>query len=187
MPVDPAPLNSVADLVLSDARAMRALTDPLRLTLFDLVRREGPITSNALAHRIDQDQETVDDHLRELASVGFVEEAAGDEGEIRWTTEAKGIYFEIPDEAEGSRARARLVLCCPYTPSRFSPTADLAGVHPRTPVARSGSVPASASSGQRARRSRPSRSRAALPATGEASRSSPAVQARGTVSPGRPA
>jgi predicted transcriptional regulator len=108
MPVDPAPLNSVADLVLSDARAMRALTDPLRLTLFDLVRREGPIISNALAHRIDQDQETVDDHLRELASVGFVEEAAGDEREVRWTTEAKGIYFEIPDEAEGQRAAREL-------------------------------------------------------------------------------
>jgi predicted transcriptional regulator len=108
MPVDPAPLTSVGDLVLSDARAMRALTDPLRLTLFDLVRREGPITSNALAHRIDQDQETVDDHLRELASVGFVEEAAGDEREVRWTTEAKGIYFEIPDEAEGQRAAREL-------------------------------------------------------------------------------
>jgi DNA-binding MarR family transcriptional regulator len=108
MPVDPAPLNSVGDLVLSDARSMRALTDPLRLTLFDLVRREGPVTSNALAQRTDQDQETVDDHLRELESVGFVEKTAGEDGEVRWTTEAKGIYFEIPDEAEGQLAAREL-------------------------------------------------------------------------------
>lgn len=108
MPVDPAPLNSVGDLVLSDARAMRALTDPLRLTLFDLVRREGPVTSNALAQRTDQAQQTVDDHLRELESVGFVEKTVGDDGEVRWTTEAKGIYFEIPDEAEGQLAARQL-------------------------------------------------------------------------------
>jgi DNA-binding MarR family transcriptional regulator len=108
MPVDPARLNSVGDLVLSDARAMRALTDPLRLTLFDAVRREGPVTSNALARRTDQDQETVDDHLRELESVGFVEKTAGEDGEVRWMTEARGIYFEIPDEAEGQLAARQL-------------------------------------------------------------------------------
>jgi DNA-binding MarR family transcriptional regulator len=108
MPVDPAPLNSVGDLVLSDAHAMRALTDPMRLTLFDLVRREGPVPSNVLAQRIDQDRATVDDHLRELESLGFVQKAAGDDGEVRWTTEAKGIYFEIPDEAEGQLAARKL-------------------------------------------------------------------------------
>ena len=108
MPVNPAPLNSVGDLVLRDARAMRALTDPLRLTLFDLVRREGPVESEALAQRTDKDQATVDDHLRELESVGFVEKIDGEDGEVRWATEAKGIYFEIPDEPEGQLAARQL-------------------------------------------------------------------------------
>jgi len=108
MPIDPAPLNSVGDLVLSDARGMRALADLLRLTLFDLVRREGPVTSSALAQRTDQDQGTVDDHLRELESVGFVENTVGEDGEVRWTTDAKGIYFEIPDEREGQLAARKL-------------------------------------------------------------------------------
>ena len=108
MPADPPPLNSVGDLVLRDPRAMRALTDPLRLTLFDLVRREGPVASSALAQATDQERATVDDHLRELESVGFVEKAAGEDGEFRWTTEAKGIYFEIPDEAEGQVAARQL-------------------------------------------------------------------------------
>lgn len=108
MPVDPAPLNSVGDLVLDDARAMRALSDPLRLTLFDLVGREGPVASEALARRTDRDQATVDNHLRDLESVGFVEKTVGEHGEVRWTTEAKGIYFEIPDEPAGQLAARQL-------------------------------------------------------------------------------
>lgn len=108
MSADPAPLNSVGDLVLSDARAMRALADPMRLTLFDLVRRQGPVTSDGLAQRTDRDRETVDAHLRELESVGFIEKTSGDDGEVRWTTEAKGIYFEIPDEPEGQLAARQL-------------------------------------------------------------------------------
>jgi DNA-binding transcriptional ArsR family regulator len=108
MPVDPTPLNSVGDLVLSDARAIRALADPLRLTLFDLVRREGPVVSKVLAKRTDQDQAAVDDHLHELEAAGFVEKIAGNEREARWTTEAKGIYFEIPDEPEGQLAARQL-------------------------------------------------------------------------------
>ncbi len=108
MRADPATLNSVGDLVLSDARALRALTDPLRLTLFDLVRRDGPVASNALAQSTDQDRATVDDHLRELESLGFVEKTVGEDGEVRWTTEAKGIYFEIPDEPAGQLAARQL-------------------------------------------------------------------------------
>jgi hypothetical protein len=108
MPVDPAPLNSVGDLVLRDARSMRALTDPLRLTLFDLVRREGPVSSGALAQSTDRDQATVVDRLRELESLGFVEKTAGEDGEVRWKTEAKGIYFEIPDDPPGQLAARQL-------------------------------------------------------------------------------
>jgi DNA-binding MarR family transcriptional regulator len=108
MPVDPAPLNSVGDLVLSDAHAMRALADPLRLTLFDLVRRDGPVASRTLAQGTDQDEAAVNDQLRELEAFGFVEKTAGEDGEVRWTTEAKGIYFEIPDEPEGQLAARQL-------------------------------------------------------------------------------
>jgi DNA-binding MarR family transcriptional regulator len=108
MPVDPARLNAVGDLVLSDAHTMRALADPLRLTLFDLVRREGPVASKTLAQRTGQDQATVDDHLRELESLGFVEETASEDGEVRWTTNAKGIYFEIPEEPAGQLAARQL-------------------------------------------------------------------------------
>jgi predicted transcriptional regulator len=76
----------------------------LRLTLFDLVRREGAVGSEALAQRTDKDQATIDDHLRELESAGIVQKFDEQDGQVRWATEAKGIYFEIPDEPEGQIA-----------------------------------------------------------------------------------
>ena len=69
MPIDPARLNAVGDLVLTDPRELRALADSLRLTLFDLVRRHGPATSSELARRMEQDRASVEEHLRGLESV----------------------------------------------------------------------------------------------------------------------
>lgn len=104
MSADPARLNAVGDLVLSDPGEMRALADPLRLTLFDLVRRQGPATSRALAEHMNEDPASIDDHLRVLESVGLVDEAGTDRGEVRWRTAVNGIYFEIPEDPEGQRA-----------------------------------------------------------------------------------
>lgn len=103
MPADPARLNAVGDLVLSDPRELRALADPLRLTLFDLVCSQGPATGRALAQHTDEDSTSIDD-LRVLESVGLVEEAGTVSGEMRWKAAAKGIYFEIPEDLEGQRA-----------------------------------------------------------------------------------
>src|SRR5262245_15123918 len=108
MPVDPTRLNPVGDLVVTDAAAMLALADPMRLTLFDLVRRRGPVTSARLARQTDQDPAAVREHLRELELNGFVDASACEDGEVAWSTEAKGIYFEIPEEGEGQPAARRL-------------------------------------------------------------------------------
>jgi DNA-binding transcriptional ArsR family regulator len=104
MPADPARLNSVGDLVLRDPGELRALADTRRLTLFDLVRRQGPATGSALAQHTDDDPALIDDHLRVLESVGLVEEAGAEHGEVRWRAAVKGIYFEIPEDPEGQRA-----------------------------------------------------------------------------------
>jgi DNA-binding transcriptional ArsR family regulator len=104
VPVDQARLNAVGDLVLSGPRELRSLADPLRLTLFDLVRHQGPATSAALAQHMDEDPASIDDHLRVLESVGLVEEADTDRGKVRWRAAVKGIYFEIPEDLKGQRA-----------------------------------------------------------------------------------
>jgi predicted transcriptional regulator len=108
MPIDPARLNAVGDLILTDPRELRALADPMRLTLFDLVRRHGPATSAELGRRTEQNRVSVEEHLRELESVGLVEQAVADGGDVSWTTSVNGIYFEIPDEPEGQHAARAL-------------------------------------------------------------------------------
>jgi DNA-binding transcriptional ArsR family regulator len=95
-------LNAVGDLVLREAEEMRALADPLRLRLFDVVRREGPATTAALAEQVGEDAPTTERHLGELESLGFIEL---DEG--RWSTPARGIYFEIPEHGEDEQRAAR--------------------------------------------------------------------------------
>jgi DNA-binding transcriptional ArsR family regulator len=108
MPIDPARLNAVGDLILTEPRELRALADPLRLTLFDLVRRHGPISTLELARQTEQDRASVEGHLRELEAVGVVEQAVADGGGRAWTTSAKGIYFEIPDEPKAQQAAREL-------------------------------------------------------------------------------
>jgi hypothetical protein len=104
VPVDPSRLNAVGDLVLSGAHELRTLADPVRLTLFDLVRRLGTPTTTALAQHADEDPTSTVDHLRALESIGLVDQAGTDDGELRWEAAVKGIYFEIPDDPEGQRA-----------------------------------------------------------------------------------
>jgi DNA-binding transcriptional ArsR family regulator len=108
VPVDPARLNAVGDLILTEPRELRALADPSRLTLFDLVRRHGPATTAELARRTKEDHASVETHLRELESVGLVERAVADGGDQAWTTSVKGISFEIPDEPRAQQAAREL-------------------------------------------------------------------------------
>jgi hypothetical protein len=100
---EPRRLNAVGDLVLTDAHAMSTMTDPVRLALFDIVRREGPATTAELAARTGEDGAAAAAHLRALASIGLVE-ARGD----GWAAAARGIYFEVPEDPEGQRAARRL-------------------------------------------------------------------------------
>ena len=108
MPIDPARLNAVGDLILTEPRELRALADPLRLALFDLVRRHGPVATTELAQLTEQDRASVEGHLRELESVGLVEQAVAECGDVAWTTSVKGISFEIPDERRAQQAAREL-------------------------------------------------------------------------------
>lgn len=100
MPIDPSRLNAVGDLVLTELDELRALADPVRLDLFDLVRRAGPLAFADAADRLGLSVEVAASHLRALSAAGLIEQdAAGD-----WSTEARGIYFEIPDEPQAQRA-----------------------------------------------------------------------------------
>jgi Helix-turn-helix domain len=108
MPIDPARVNAVGDLILIEPREFRALAEPQRLTLFDLVRRHGPVTTTELARLTEQDRASVEGHLSELESVAVIEKAAADDDDVAWTTSVKGISFEIPDEGTAQKAAREL-------------------------------------------------------------------------------
>jgi Helix-turn-helix domain len=62
---------------------MRALAHPLRLTLFELVMREGTLTSTQASELTGESTGSCSFHLRQLAKYGFVEEAPGGKGRER--------------------------------------------------------------------------------------------------------
>jgi DNA-binding transcriptional ArsR family regulator len=100
MPIDPSRLNPVGDLVLTEVAELRALADPVRLDLFDLIRRHGPIAVEDVCARLELTADVATGQLRQLEEAGVVDrDAVG-----RWCTEARGIYFEIPDEREAQHA-----------------------------------------------------------------------------------
>jgi DNA-binding transcriptional ArsR family regulator len=106
---EPPILNRVGDLVLTEPRTMLALADPLRLRLFDKLRREGPLTLAALSSALDANEATVRAALREFATGGLAcsERVAPDDAEV-WRAAGNGLAFEIPDDAEGQAAARRL-------------------------------------------------------------------------------
>jgi DNA-binding transcriptional ArsR family regulator len=103
-------LNAVGDIVLSDPRAMRALAHPSRLALHDALRRRGPSTVSELASLLDSPPRAVTDDLEALEEVQLVERARPDVGseQATWAAIGKGIFFEIPEDAEGQSAARRL-------------------------------------------------------------------------------
>jgi len=104
MPIDPSRLNAVGDVVLTEVDELRALADPVRLDLFDLVRRDGPLSVDEACARLGLTPDKASADLLQLAEAGLIDEDA----DGKWRTEAGGIYFQIPDEPEAQRAAREL-------------------------------------------------------------------------------
>ncbi|WP_406195636.1 helix-turn-helix domain-containing protein [Kitasatospora sp. NBC_01560] len=70
-PHGPDPQN---DVVVLDAKGLRALAHPVRVQLVGLLRRHGPSTATRLAERMGLTSGATSYHLRQLAAAGFVAE-----------------------------------------------------------------------------------------------------------------
>lgn len=57
-----------------DARSLRGLAHPLRMTILELLQLDGPATATGLAARVGENTGTVSWHLRHLAEHGFIAE-----------------------------------------------------------------------------------------------------------------
>jgi len=102
--VTPVPeLNTVGDLVLTEASEFRALADPLALRLADRLRPASPATGAELAASTGASEADVNACLTALERVGMVMRD-GD----GWRKIGNGVFFEIPDDPEGQAAARAL-------------------------------------------------------------------------------
>lgn len=98
--------NAYGDLELTDPRAMRALSHPVRLAILHRLQGDGPATATELAAHVGASPSVTSWHLRHLASFGLVRDSdVGHDGRKRyWEATARGFRFEFPDDAEGDAA-----------------------------------------------------------------------------------
>jgi hypothetical protein len=87
---------------LTDPRAMRALTHPVRLAILEALGLEGQLTATGAGELIGESPTTCSFHLRQLAKYGFVEEAGGGAGRLRpWRLTRVGMRFsDVHDDPE---------------------------------------------------------------------------------------
>ncbi len=79
---------------LTDPRAMRAITHPVRLALIEALGVEGPLTATRAAEVIGESPTTCSFHFRQLAKYGFVEQASTGPGRSRsWRLTRIGMRF----------------------------------------------------------------------------------------------
>jgi len=85
--------------------ALRALADPTRLRLFELVQRDGPLMFDQLRAGIGGDTTMLRAELAQLEAASLIEVEPDDPE--RWSTPARGIYFEIPEQGGEAQEAAR--------------------------------------------------------------------------------
>jgi predicted ArsR family transcriptional regulator len=96
---------------VTDPRAMRALTHPVRLALMEAMGHAGrPLTATEAGGLIGESPTTCSFHLRQLAKYGFVEEAETGPGRRRpWRLSGMGVRFtDVHDDPEAASAAAAL-------------------------------------------------------------------------------
>lgn len=95
---------------LTDPQAMRALTHPLRLSLIELLRREGSLNATQASGLLGESQASCSFHLRQLAKFGFVQEVEGTRGRARpWRLSRRGMRVaNVQDDPEAEIAWAAL-------------------------------------------------------------------------------
>lgn len=75
-----------------DSKALRVLAHPLRARLLSELRLRGPANPTALAERLATNTGATSYHLRKLADVGLVEDAAGGRGKERFWAAAQDYH-----------------------------------------------------------------------------------------------
>ncbi|TCN39853.1 helix-turn-helix protein [Kribbella orskensis] len=93
-------MDKLSQRRITDARTLRAVAHPLRISIVEQLTVHGPMTATELGDRLDESPANCSWHLRKLAEYGFVEEAAGGTGRQRpWQITHLGMSWG--DEEDG--------------------------------------------------------------------------------------
>lgn len=96
--------------VLSDPRTIRALAHPLRVDLYALIGREGPLTSAEAGRRLGISQALASHHIRQLARHGFLTRAPGrDNREHPWQAVSNSMSWRGAGSTQEGAAAADLL------------------------------------------------------------------------------
>jgi DNA-binding transcriptional ArsR family regulator len=92
---------------ITDARTLKALAHPVRVSLLEALILGGPMTATQVGEQIGESPTTCSFHLRQLAKYGFVEEAGGGKGRARpWRMTSIGFNIAgADDQPEAELAR----------------------------------------------------------------------------------
>ncbi len=99
--------NLFGDQELSDPRALRALSHPVRLAILSRLQGHGPATATELSAHVGASPSVTSWHLRHLAGFDLVRDSTAGPADRRkryWEATARGIRFELADDEEGRLA-----------------------------------------------------------------------------------
>lgn len=94
--------DTPATVVRLDAHAIRVLAHPLRSRLLIALRTSGPATATDLASALDTNSGATSYHLRQLASVGLIEDDGSGTGRRRVWRASTDLHSWYPSEFAGN-------------------------------------------------------------------------------------
>jgi DNA-binding transcriptional ArsR family regulator len=106
-------------LVIETPRQMRAFSSPLRIRMFEVIARRGPLTVREIAEAIGRPPAAIYQHIEVLRQAGFIHEAGA-------TGEGRRRSLRYAAAARGVKAATGAL-----TPSRRKALARLAAAHAR--------------------------------------------------------
>ncbi len=95
-------VNEVGDVVLDDARQLRALADQVALAAFTWLQRHGPATAGQVATELDSVEEEVRSRLEELEAAGLAQR-----DQDLWRCPGRGLFLQLPEDDPEAAAAAR--------------------------------------------------------------------------------
>ncbi|MEU4498892.1 helix-turn-helix domain-containing protein [Streptomyces sp. NPDC023998] len=95
---------------LNDPTSIRALAHPIRVDLYALIGREGPLTAAEAARRLGISQALASHHIRQLAKHRFVTSAPGkDNRERPWRVVSTSMTWRGADRSQEGATAADLL------------------------------------------------------------------------------